>query len=132
LGSSIPGGELLDHLIVFDLHVLALLVPVDQFLDRRGQILVGADDGKQRADVELALEGEIAADHEIEKGRRLRHHVVDVFHQELALVKLEADLEDAAQAVDDVGALKIGGVVGVDLDGAVDASRRCGRPVGAR
>ena len=55
-------SELLDHLRVFDLHVLARLIPVDQFLDRPGQILVGGDDRDQLADVELALQRQIAAD----------------------------------------------------------------------
>ena len=112
--------ELLDHLLVLDLHVLALLLPVDQLLDRARQVLVGVDHSDQRADVELALQREIAADQVEQERRGLREHVVEVFDEELALVELEADQEDLFQPVDDVRALVVRGVVGVDLDRAVD------------
>ena len=48
--------------VIFDLNVLARLIPVDQFLHRPWQVLVGGDDGDQLADVEAALERQIAAD----------------------------------------------------------------------
>src|SRR3546814_5152287 len=80
-----------------DLHVEALLVPVDQLLDRRRQILVGGDDGNQRADVEAAGDREQAAAGVEHEGRQLGQQVVDELHEELALIDLEADVEDAPQ-----------------------------------
>ena len=61
--------ELLDHLGVLDLHVETLLVPVDQLLDRARQVLVGRDHGDQGADVQAALNHQVAAD-QIEQERR--------------------------------------------------------------
>ncbi len=48
--------ELLDNLRIFHLHILAGLVPVDQFLQRSRQILVGIDDGNKLTDIETALQ----------------------------------------------------------------------------
>ena len=45
-------GELLDDLLVLDLHVEALLVPVDQLLHRRRQVAIGGDHRHELADVE--------------------------------------------------------------------------------
>ncbi len=89
-------GELLDHLLVLDLDVEALLVPVDQLLHRRGQVLVGGDHRDQRADVELAGDHEIAADRVEQERRHLREEVVEELDHELALVELEADAEDGS------------------------------------
>jgi hypothetical protein len=63
--------ELVDHLLVLDLHVLALLVPVDQLLDRRRQVLVGQQHANHGADIHLAGDGEIAAQQVDREGRRL-------------------------------------------------------------
>jgi hypothetical protein len=116
-------GEHLDHLLVLDLDVEALLVPVDQLLHRAGQVLVRRDHGDQRADVEAADDHQVAA-HRVEQERRdLRQEVVEELDQELALVELEADAEDAAEARRDLGALVVRGAVGVDLGRAVDRLR---------
>ena len=121
------GLELVDHLFVLDLHVLALLVPVDQLLDRRGQVLVGEQHADHGADVHLAGDGEIAADQVDRERRRLRQEVVPELGDELLLVEIEADLEDAAQPLGDVGALVVGRAVDVDL---VDAVGRLGDAAG--
>ncbi len=115
------GGELLDDLAVLDLYVHALLVPVDQLLHRARQVLVGRDHRDQRADVEAPRDHQIAANRVEEERRHLRQEVVEELHHELALVELEADVEDAAQPRRDLGALVVGGVVRVDLGRAVDA-----------
>ena len=113
-------GELLDHLRVLDLDVHPLLVPIDQLLHRAGQILVGSDHRDQGTDVEAADDHQIAADGVEEKRRHLREEVVQELHHELALVELKPDAEDLAQARRDLGALVVGGVVRMDLGGALD------------
>ena len=113
-------GEALDDLRVFHLHVEALLVPVDQVLERRGQLLVGGDDGDELADVEPAGDREIAADQVEDEGRDLGEQVVDEFDQELPLIDVEADEEDLAEAPDDLGALPVRRVVDADADDALD------------
>jgi hypothetical protein len=115
------GGELLDDLLVLDLDVEALLVPVDQLLHRRGQVLVGGDHRDQRADVELAGDHQVAANRVEQERRHLREEVVEELDHELALVELEADAEDPPQARGNLGALVVRGRVGADLGGAVDA-----------
>ncbi len=90
--------ELLDHLVVLDLHVVAPLVPVDQLLDRAGQILVGGDHGDQSADVEMAENGQHAATGIEDEGRELGQQVVEELDEKLALIDLEADIEDPGQA----------------------------------
>ena len=65
------GLELVDHLLVLDLHVLTSLIPVDQFLDRRRQILVGEQDSHDGTDIHLAGNGEVAADQIDREWRRL-------------------------------------------------------------
>ena len=94
----VADGELLDDLRVLHLHVEALLVPVDQVLERRGQVLVGGDDGDELADVEAAGDREVAADQIEDERRHLRQQVVDELDQELPLVDVEADEEDLRRA----------------------------------
>ena len=90
--------ELLDHLGVLDLHVQALLIPVDQLLDRAGQVLVGGNHRHQRADVQAPHDHQITA-HQVEQERRdLGQEIVEELDQELALIELEADAEDLPQA----------------------------------
>ncbi len=112
--------ELLDHLVVFDLYVVTLLVPVDQLLDRAGQILIGGDHRHQGADIQLALYRQDAAQGIEDEGRELGQQVVEKLDEELALKDLVADVEDPAQASGEVGPFVVAGVVGMDLDGAVD------------
>jgi hypothetical protein len=112
--------KLLDNLVVLDLHVQALLVPVDQLLDRTGQVLVGEDHGHQGTDIQTAADRQ-QTPHGIEdKGRQLSQEVVQELHEELALEDLEADPEDSSQPPRDLGPLEVRGVVGVDLDRTVD------------
>src|SRR3546814_3397233 len=124
--------ELVDHLLVLDLHVEALLVPVDQLLDRRRQILVGGDDGNQRADVEAAGDREQAAAGVEHEGRQLGQQVVDELHEELALIDLEADVEDAPQPRREIGALVVGGVVRLHFDAAIDDLTDASRELACR
>ena len=76
---------MLGDLIVFHLHVEALLIPVDQLLERRRQLAIGGDDGDELADVERAAQGEIAADRVEEERRHLCQEVVEEFDRELAV-----------------------------------------------
>ena len=112
--------ELLDDLRVLHLHVEALLVPVDQVLQRRGQLLVGGDDGDELADVEAAGDREVAADQVEDERRDLGEQVVDEFDQELPLVDVEADEEDLRQPAGDLGALPVRRVVDADAGDALD------------
>ena len=113
-------GEGLDDLRVLDLHVEALLIPVDQVLERRGQLLVGGDDGDELTDVEPAGDRQVAA-HQIEdEGRHLGEQVVDEFDQELPLIDVEADEEDARQPAGDLGALPVRRVVDAHAGDALD------------
>ena len=114
------GLELLDHLLVLDLNVLQLLVPVQQFLDRSRQILVGRDHRDESADVETAGDREVAADEIEQEGRHLGEQIVQELHGELQLVEPEADTEDQAQPAHDIGALEVRGVVDVNHRRAVD------------
>ena len=68
--------KLLDDLLVLDLHVEALLIPVDQLLQRRRQVLVGGDDGHELADVELAGDREDSRRPVEDERRHLREEVV--------------------------------------------------------
>ena len=125
-------GEMLDDLIVLDLDVEALLVPVDQLLQGRRQLAIGADHRDELADVEGAAQGEIAADGVEEERRQLRQEVVQEFDDELPVVDLEADVEELEEAVADLGPLPAIGVVDVnDLD-AVEDLARCARRAGGR
>ena len=90
--------EMLDDLVVLDLHVEALLVPVDQLLQRRRQLAIGGDHGDELADVEAAAQREIAADRVEEERRHLRQQVVQELDHELPLVDAEADVEELEQA----------------------------------
>ena len=119
-GRRFLGGELLDHLVVLDLDVEALLVPVDQLLHRRRQVLVRRDDRDQRTDIQLADDDEVAAHRIEEEGRHLRQEVVEELDQELALVELEADAKDPSQPGGDLGAFPVRRIVRVDLRRAVD------------
>ncbi len=85
-----------------------------------GQILVGGDDGDELTDVHAALQGEIAADRVEQERRDLCEEVVEELDEELPLIDVVADLEDAPQPRADVGAFVVGCVVGVNGRDAVD------------
>jgi hypothetical protein len=112
--------ELLVDLLILDLHVLAHLVPVDQFLQRPRQVLVGADHGNQLADVETTLQREIAADRVEQERGDLGQEVVDELDQEFPLIEVVADREDQAEPRGNIGALEVRRVVAVDRADAVD------------
>ena len=118
--STLPIVKLSTTCVYFDLHVEALLIPVDQVLQRRGQLLVGGDDRDELADVEPAGDREIAADQVEDEGRDLREQVVDEFDQELPLIDVEADEEDLRQPARDLGALPVRRVVHADAGDALD------------
>ena len=50
-------GKLLRDELELGVDIDALLIPVDQFLQRRRKIAVGADDGDELAHVDIALQG---------------------------------------------------------------------------
>ena len=112
--------ELIHDLVVLNLDVLALQVPVDQLLDRAGQVFVGHDHGKQLTDVELAGDREIAADRVENERRQLGHEIVQRLDEVFALIKFEADVEDTPEAAHDVGAFPVRGAVDANVGPAVD------------
>ena len=116
----VVGIELFDHLRVFDLNVQPFLIPVDQLPDRRRQILIGGNDGDQLTDVQIARDRQVPAQEVEQERRELRHEVVQELDEELALIELVANEEDAAQTAGDVRALVVRRVVDVDFGNAVD------------
>ena len=108
--------KLLDDLLVLDRDVLLVLVEVEQFLPWRRQFLVCREHRDQRAERQFARDDEIAADQVEEKRRQLVDQVVDEFDKELAVVDVEADVVDLAEAVRDVGELMLRAGIGADLD----------------
>src|SRR5262249_31416547 len=94
--------ELLDDLLVLDDDVGALLVPVDQVLDRRRQVAIRADDGDELTDVEPPLQRQIAAEQVEDEWRQLREKVVEIFNREFAAIELQPDVEDGAQPLADL------------------------------
>ena len=113
-------SEALDDLRVFHLDVEALLVPVDQVLERRGQVLVGGDDGDELPDVEPPGDRQIAAGEVEDEGRDLGEQIVDEFDQELPLIDVEADEEDASETADDLGAFPVRRIVDANAGDAFD------------
>ena len=113
------GQELLQHLLVLHLHVEALLVPVDQLLEGRRQVAIGRDHRDELADAELALQGEVAADAVEQERRHLREQVVQELDHELAPVDAQAQVEQPAEAVADLGPLPGLGPVGMHRRDAV-------------
>ena len=103
---------MLDDLVVLDLHVEALLVPVDQLLQGRRQLPIGADHGDELADVEAAAQGEIAADGVEQERRELGEQVVQELDHELPLVDLEAEVEELEEPLADLGPLPAHGRCG--------------------
>src|SRR5205814_8447925 len=68
--SDLAGGlELLDDLLVGDPRIFLDLVEVEQFLPRRGQVLVGGEDRHQRAERQTVLDDQIPAQR-VEEERR--------------------------------------------------------------
>src|SRR5437763_2632372 len=108
--------ELLDDLLVLDRDILLVLVEIEQFLPRRRQLLIGGEHRHQRAERQFADNHEVAADHKKEERRQLVDQVVEEFDEELAVIDVEADVVDLAEAVRDVGQLVLGAGIGADLD----------------
>src|SRR4029450_3414356 len=96
-------GELLDDLAELHLNIEPLLVPVDELLDRRRQVLVGRDHGHQLPDIERASEREIAPHRVEQEWCQLGEEIVEELDEELPLIKLEADVVDLRQPIADVG-----------------------------
>ena len=122
LGIGQPGRlKLFDDLLVFDPRVLFLLIEIEQFLPRRGHVLVGRQHRDQRAERQIAADYQIAADRIEEERRQLSDEVVEKLDEEFALIDLEADVVDAAEQAGEIGQLQLDRVVGMDFD---DAGRR--------
>ena len=83
------------------LHVLRLVVVVQQFLPRAGQVLVGGQRRDQRAQADLTLNDQIAADREEKERGQLGDEVVEKLHEEFLLVDVKADLVEPPQTVGD-------------------------------
>lgn len=104
-------AEMRRHSLVLDLDVEALLVPVDQLLEGRRQVAVGGQDRHELADVELALQGEVAADRVEQERCHLREQVVEIFDRELAAVDPQAQVVEPVEAAADLRAFPAAGVV---------------------
>ena len=114
------GLELAGHRLILDHRILRDLVIEQQLFPGLRQVLVGGDGGDQRAEGEIALDHQVAADRVVEEGAELIEEVVEELGEELELVDAVADLEDAAEPVRDVGQLEVRGVVDVDLEHPLD------------
>ena len=120
--------ELLDDLLVFDRHVLLILIEVKQLLPRRRYVLIGGKHSDQRAERELALDDKISADQEKQERRKIADQIVEEFYEEFAVIDLEPNVVDFSQALRDVGELICGGVIGANFgacgDGLGDPVRK--------
>src|SRR4029077_8106030 len=103
------------------------LVEVEQLLPGRGQILVGGEDRHQRAERQIALDDQIAAQRIEEERRQLPNEIVEEFGEEFAAVDLEPDVINHTQNAGKVGQMQLDRVVCLDLD---DAAVRFLDPVG--
>ena len=113
--------ELFDQLPILDAGIGHALVIFQELFPRRGEVRIGGEHGDQRAEGEVAANDQIAADG-IEKQRRERdQEVVGELHQELLPVQPVPDIEDARQAVREMGQGIGGRIVGMDV---VDARHR--------
>jgi len=63
----------------------------------------------------VAGDREVAADQVDRERRRLRQDVVPELGDELLVIEVEADPEDVAEPLGDVGALPVGGAVDMDF-----------------
>lgn len=99
------------HGLVLDLDVEALLIPVDQLLEGRGQIAIGGEHRHELADVELSLQGEVPADRVKQERRHLREQVVEVLYRELAAVDFQPQVVEVVEPSADLGPLPAAGVV---------------------
>ena len=121
---------MLRHLLVLHLHVEALLVPVDQLLQRRRQFAIGGDHGDELADVERAADREIAADRVEEERRQLRQEVVEELDDEFPVVDLQRMSKSRDEPLADLGALLVVGVV--DCTTSMPSRTSAMRPASSR
>ena len=119
-GQDLLAAELGDHLLILDRDVGAALIPVDQLLDRRRQVLVGGNHSNELADIERAGQCEVATDGIEEKRRDLRQQQVEILDCVLSFVERNADLEEVGQPSADLGFGIIGRAVTVDQRRTVD------------
>ena len=113
--------ELFDQLPILDAGVGHALIVFEELFPRRGEVRIGGEHGDQRAEGEVAANDQDAADG-IEKQRRQRdQEVVGELHQELLAVQPVPDIEDARQAVREMGQGIGRRIVGMDV---VDARHR--------
>ena len=123
-----PGGSNCDTICSYLIRTSSLVeYQVEQLLPRAEDVLVGGEHGDQRAERQAALDHQVAADRIEEERRDLGQEIVQELDEELALVDVEADRVDLAEAVADVGPLEVQRVVGADLG---DAGHRLADPVG--
>src|SRR5207249_4511576 len=107
-------SELLVDLRVFHVHVLTDLIPVDQILQGPGEVFIGGDHRDELPDIEAALYDLIAADRIEQEWRHLREEVVEKLDQELPLIEIVANPEDAPKPGRDFGSLIVRGIVSVN------------------
>ena len=113
--------ELFDQLPILDAGIGHALVVFQELFPRRGEVRVGGQHGDQRAEGEVAANDQYAA-HGIEKQRRERdQEVVGELHEKLLPVQPVPDIEDARQAVREMGQGIGRRIVGMDV---VDARHR--------
>src|SRR4029077_19651915 len=105
------GLELLDDLLVGDPRVFLDLIEGQELVPRRGHVLVGGEDRDQRAERQVALDDQIAAQRIEEEWRQLPQKIVQKFGEEFALVDLEPDVINDTQNMGKIGQLKLDRVI---------------------
>ena len=118
--------ELLDDLLVFDRHVLLVLIEVEQLLPRRRQVFISGEHRDQRAERELALDHKITADQKEQEWRKISDQIVEEFNEEFAIIDLEPNIVNFTQALRDVGKLVNGARHWREFRPARRSSRRYG------
>ena len=120
--------ELADDLLVLDRHVGPLLIPVDQLLDRRGQVTIGRDHRDELADVEGAGQRQIAANGIEEERRHLREEIIQILDGKFAPEKIGANFIQYTEPATDFGFRKWSDTMDVDrgrpLNDLADAARQ--------
>src|SRR4030095_6099483 len=104
-------------LLVLYPDVLLRRIPQQQLFPRIEDVLVCTQDRDQRTEGQAALDHEVAADRVEEERRHLCEEVVEELDEELASVDGDAEAEDRAEPVADVGGLEMKRVVAADFGG---------------
>ena len=86
---------MLRYLLVFDLRIHHALVVFQQLFPRLHQLLVGAEDSDELADIQIAPQNKDAADRIEQEWCRLEQEIVREISEGLVLVDFHPDFENA-------------------------------------